>query len=320
MTMGSRDSDVHEEALATAFDAVTSDPVRDYLRPVGRTRLLTADEEVTLAKRIEAGVFAEERLTLRPDLDDEAQRELRAIAHDGRRAFATFIHSNLRLVVSIARHYVGRGLPLLDVIQEGNLGLIRAVEKFDYTTGNKFSTYASWWIRQAILRGLADTARIIRIPVHTVEKIDKLDRIRRDFIGQIGRAPAVEELATESGVSVQEIIELSKADTEMVSLAVPVGDQETAELGDLIEDDTAPDPLESAEASLRHSDLEDRLSGLSPRDARVIRLRFGLDGSKPLTLDEVGKIYGITRERVRQLESRGLDGLRCPELREYLAS
>ena len=297
---------------------VTNDPVRDYLNSIGRTRLLTAEEEVALAKRIEVGVLAGERLATRPGMTPRERRELQWLADDGKRAFERFIEANLRLVVSIAKRYAGRGLPVMDLIQEGNLGLVRAVEKFDYRTGNKFSTYATWWIRQSILRGIADTARLIRIPVHTVEKIDKLDRIRRDLGGELGRTPTLEEMAEASNLEPAEVRKLQMSDSETVSLAVPVGENEGAELGDLIEDDDFPGPPEAVEVGFRHRDLEDRLRELPPRDAKVVRMRFGLDGQKPMTLDEVGEIYGITRERVRQLETRSLKRLRCPELLEYL--
>jgi RNA polymerase primary sigma factor len=271
-----------------------------------------------LAKRIEVGVLAGERLATRPGLTPREKRELQYLADDGKRAFERFIEANLRLVVSIAKRYAGRGLAVMDLIQEGNLGLVRAVEKFDYRTGNKFSTYATWWIRQSILRGIADTARLIRIPVHTVEKIDKLDRIRRDLGGELGRTPTLEEMAEAANLTPAEVHKLRMSDSETVSLAVPVGENEGAELGDLIEDGDAPGPSESVEVEFRHRDLEDRLRELPPRDAKVVRMRFGLDGQKPMTLDEVGAVYGITRERVRQLETRSLKRLRSPELLEYL--
>jgi RNA polymerase primary sigma factor len=323
MTMVASDVDRTDEieelpTLLRAFGEVTDDPVRDYLRMIGKTRLLTADDEVALARKIEVGVLADERLTLRPDLPPKAARELLILVREGKRAYDTFIQANLRLVVSIAKRYSGRGLPIMDLIQEGNLGLVRAVEKFDYTTGNKFSTYATWWIRQSILRGLADTARIIRIPVHTVEKIDKLDRIGRDLNGELGRAPTLAELSDYSNVSVDEIQRLQRSNAETVSFAIPVGEDGGAELGDIIEDDDFPGPFEILQTSFRHDDLERRLDALPSRDARVVRLRFGLDGRAPMTLDQVGELYGITRERVRQLENRSLERLRCPSLREYL--
>jgi RNA polymerase primary sigma factor len=312
------DGAVDSTTLFRAFGEVTDDPVRDYLRMIGRTRLLTADEEVSLARRIEVGVLADERLSIRDDLTGRQRRELLSLVRDGKRAYDTFIQANLRLVVSIAKRYSGRGLPIMDLIQEGNLGLVRAVEKFDYTTGNKFSTYATWWIRQSILRGLADTARLIRIPVHTVEKIDKLDRIGRDLNGELGRAPTVRELSDSSNVSAEEIIRLRRSDAETVSFAIPVGEDGTAELGDIIEDGDFAGPFEMLQAVLCHDDLERRLKALPSRDARVVRLRFGLDGRAPMTLDQVGELYGITRERVRQLENRSLERLRCASLRDYL--
>jgi RNA polymerase primary sigma factor len=305
--------------LPRSFGEVTIDPVRDYLRAIGRTRLLTADEEVSLARKIEVGLLAEERRLTRGDaLSDQERRELRSLEREGKRAYETFIQTNLRLVVSIAKRYAGRGLPIMDVIQEGNLGLVRAVEKFDCTSGNKFSTYATWWIRQSILRGLADSARLIRIPVHTVEKIDKLDRITRDMNGELGRAPSIVELADASNVSVSEISRLRRSDAETVSFAIPIGEDGSAELGDIIEDDDFPGPYETVQAMFRHDDLERLLATLPTRDAKVVRLRFGLDGRTPMTLDQVGELYGITRERVRQLENRSLERLRIPSLRDYL--
>jgi RNA polymerase primary sigma factor len=279
---------------------------------------LTAEEEVALAQRIEIGVLAGERLDARPGLTAGQKRELRFLVEEGKRAFERFIEANLRLVVSIAKRYAGRGLAVMDLIQEGNLGLVRAVEKFDYRTGNKFSTYGTWWIRQSILRGIADSARLIRIPVHTVEKIDKLDRIRWDLGGELGRPPTMEEMAVAANLTTAEVHKLRMSDSETVSLTVPVGENDSAELGDLIEDGDTPDPSDRAEMEFRHRDVEERLRELPPRDAMVVRMRFGLDGRMPMTLDEVGDVYGITRERVRQLEKRSLRRLRSPELLEYL--
>ena len=298
---------------------VSTDPLRDYLQQIGRTPLLTADEEVSLARRIEIGVLAGERIALEPDLEPKIKRELQWLVRDGDRAYNLFICSNLRLVVSIAKRYAGRGLPIMDVIQEGNLGLVRAVEKFDYTIGNKFSTYATWWIRQSILRGIADSSRLIRIPVHTVEKMDKLDRVRRDLGAELGRTPTVTEVADAAQVSIEEVLRLDRTDHDTISLGIPIGDDGSTELGDLIEDTDTPEPFESVELGLRHDDIRRRLDALPPRDATVIRLRFGLEGRKALTLDEVGELYGITRERVRQLETRSLKRLRCPDLKSYLA-
>lgn len=297
---------------------VSSDPLRDYLQRIGRTPLLTAEEEVSLAKRIEVGVLAGERLERQPDLDGKVRRELQWLVRDGERAYERFICANLRLVVSIAKRYAGRGLPIMDVIQEGNLGLVRAVEKFDYRIGNKFSTYATWWIRQSVLRGIADSSRIIRIPVHTVEKMEKLDRVRRDLLAALGRTPTVVEVADAAQITVEAVKKLARAEHDTISLGIQIGDDGTTELGDLIEDADIPEPFESVELDLRHNDIRRKLDTLPDRDATVIRLRFGLEGRAALTLDEVGELYGITRERVRQLETRSLKRLRSPELYSYL--
>jgi RNA polymerase primary sigma factor len=311
------DDGVIESSRGSA--AVSVDPLRDYLQRIGRAQLLTAEEEVSLARRIEVGVLAGERLERNPDLAGVERRELLSLVRDGDGAYQNFICANLRLVVSIAKRYAGRGLPIMDVIQEGNLGLVRAVEKFDYAIGNKFSTYATWWIRQSILRGIADSSRIIRIPVHTVEKMDKLDRVRRDLTTELGRTPTVEEVADSAQVTVAEVIKLAKSRHDTISFGLPIGDDGNTELGDLIEDTDTPDPHETVELDLRHDDIRRKLDALPPRDATVIRLRFGLEGRQALTLDEVGELYGITRERVRQLETRSLKRLRSEELHSYLA-
>jgi RNA polymerase primary sigma factor len=298
---------------------VSIDPLRDYLQRIGRAQLLTAEQEVELARRIEIGVLAGERLATSTELSGKEKRELLYLQRDGASAYEHFVHANLRLVVSIAKRYAGRGLPIMDVIQEGNLGLVRAVEKFDYMIGNKFSTYATWWIRQSILRGIADASRLIRIPVHTVEKIEKLDRIRRDLGGELGRVPTLIELADAAQISTEEVLKLQRTEHDTVSLGLPVGEDGSAELGDLIEDTNSSEPFEAIEMDFRHEDITRQLDTLPQRDATVLRLRFGLDGRQAMTLDEVGELYGITRERVRQLETRSLKRLRSDELHSYLA-
>ena len=319
MTINAYENDESAIEWPRGAAQVSVDPLRDYLQRIGRAQLLTAEEEVSLARRIETGVLAGERLGEQPELDSKSKRELLWLARDGDAAYQQFVCANLRLVVSIAKRYAGRGLPIMDVIQEGNLGLVRAVEKFDYAIGNKFSTYATWWIRQSILRGIADSSRIIRIPVHTVEKMDKLDRVRRDLTNELGRTPTIEEVADSAQVSVAEVIKLAKSDHDTISFGIPIGDDGNTELGDLIEDTDTPQPHESVEIDLRHDDIRRKLDALPPRDATVIRLRFGLEGRQALTLDEVGELYGITRERVRQLETRSLKRLRSEDLHSYLA-
>ena len=319
MTVQAYESHEREGANPGSRAQVSTDPLRDYLHRIARAPLLTAAEEVNLARRIEVGVLAGERLTLDSEIDGKFTRELLWLVRDGDSAFDAFVCANLRLVVSIAKRHAGRGLPIMDVVQEGNLGLVRAVEKFDYTTGNKFSTYATWWIRQSILRGIADSSRVIRIPVHTVEKINRLDRVRRDLTAELGRTPTLDEVADCANVSVAEVIKLQKSDRVTISFGIPIGNDGSTELGDLIEDADTPEPLEMVELDLRHDDIRRRLDSLPPRDATVIRLRFGLEGRQPLTLDEVGELYGITRERVRQLEKRSLKRLRSPDLHSYLA-
>lgn len=298
---------------------VSEDPFGDYLRQIGRVPLLVAEEEIELARRIEVGVLAAERLATTASLTDEQRRELAWLERDGQVANATFVRSNLRLVVSIAKRYAGRGLAMMDLIQEGNLGLMRAVEKFDFKAGNKFSTYATWWIRQAIVRGIADTARLIRVPVHTFEKMERLDRVRRDLAAELGRTPTLDEVAEEAQVDAKEISRLSKLRRETVSLGTLVGDDNNSELGDLIEDADGQQPFDAVALGLQSEDIRRRLDELPSRDASVLRMRFGLDGNAPLTLDEVGELCGITRERVRQLEIRSLRRMRSPELLSYLA-
>jgi RNA polymerase primary sigma factor len=319
MTIAANDYTERFSASGRRSAEVSVDPLRDYLQRIGRARLLTAEEEVQLAHRIEIGVLAGERLAQSAELSGKEKRELTYLKRDGASAYEHFVHANLRLVVSIAKRYAGRGLPIMDVIQEGNLGLVRAVEKFDYMIGNKFSTYATWWIRQSILRGIADASRLIRIPVHTVEKIEKLDRIRRDLGGELGRVPTLLELADAAQISTEEVLKLQRTEHDTVSLGLPVGEDGTAELGDLIEDANSAEPFEAVELDFRHDDITRRLDALPQRDATVIRLRFGLDGRQAMTLDEVGELYGITRERVRQLETRSLKRLRSEELHSYLA-
>ncbi len=309
----------------TARRAVTSDLVRIYLREIGRVPLLTADDEVQLAKSIEAGLFAEEKLqggyaAVGPNGAQLAEYAL--VAADGLQAKQRLIEANLRLVVSIAKRYIGRGLVFLDLIQEGNLGLIRAVEKFDYTKGYKFSTYATWWIRQAITRAIADQARTIRIPVHMVETINKMARIQRQLHQDLGREATPDEVAAEMGLPVERVAEIQRIAQEPVSLQSPIG-EEDSDLGDFIEDADAVVPMEAAAFIMLQDQLDQVLDNLSLREQRIIQLRFGLTDGHPRTLEEVGREFGVTRERIRQIESKTLAKLRHPSraqmLREYLA-
>jgi RNA polymerase primary sigma factor len=316
----------HEDSARVDGDDVsrrapTSDLVRIYLREIGRVPLLTAEEEVELAKSIEAGLFAEEKVARAAIITSGEGTDLELLARDGVRAKQRLIEANLRLVVSIAKRYVGRGMLFLDLIQEGNLGLIRAVEKFDYTKGYKFSTYATWWIRQAITRAIADQARTIRIPVHMVETINKLVRVQRQLHQDLGREPSPEEIGTEMGLSAERVVEIQRVAQEPVSLQSPIG-EEDSDLGDFIEDADAVVPIEAAAFILLQDQLDGILGSLSDREQRIIQLRFGLTDGHPRTLEEVGREFGVTRERIRQIESKTLAKLRHPTraqmLREYL--
>jgi RNA polymerase primary sigma factor len=305
----------------SARRAGTSDLVRIYLREIGRVPLLTAEDEVELAKAIEAGLYAEEKLNGGYPLLGEERADLEWLAADGVRGKQRLIEANLRLVVSIAKRYIGRGLVFLDLIQEGNLGLIRAVEKFDYTRGYKFSTYATWWIRQAITRAIADQARTIRVPVHMVETINKLARVQRQLHQELGREATVDEIAAEMGVEPARVAEIQRIAQEPVSLQSPIGEEES-DLGDFIEDADAVVPIEAAAFIMLQDQLERVLCELSEREQRIIQLRFGLTDGHPRTLEEVGREFGVTRERIRQIESKTLAKLRHPSrallLREYL--
>src|SRR5688572_4022146 len=309
-----------EEELA--LKAPTNDPVRMYLKEIGKVPLLTAEEEVDLAKRIEAGLFGSEKLATTKKVGEKTRRDLEAIERDGQLAKKKLVEANLRLVVSIAKRYVGRGMLFLDLIQEGNLGLIRAVEKFDYSKGYKFSTYATWWIRQAITRAIADQARTIRIPVHMVETINKLVRIQRQLLQDLGREPSPEEIGRQMGIPADKVREILKVSQEPVSLETPIGEEEDSHLGDFIEDSEAVVPVDAASFILLQEQLEAVLHTLSEREKKVIQLRFGLLDGHPRTLEEVGREFGVTRERIRQIESKTLSKLRHPsrsqKLRDYL--
>lgn len=311
-----------DEPAATQITGATADPVKDYLKQIGKVALLNAEQEVDLAMRIEAGLFAEEKLSLEPDLDWQLKRDLTRIARDGQRAKSHLLGANLRLVVSLAKRYTGRGMQFLDLIQEGNLGLIRAVEKFDYTKGFKFSTYATWWIRQAITRAMADQARTIRIPVHMVEVINKLARVQRQMLQDLGREPSPEELARELDMTPEKVIEVQKYGREPISLHTPLGEDGDSEFGDLIEDTEAVVPADAVGFTMLQRQLESLLDSLSEREAGVIRMRFGLGDGMPKTLDQIGDTFGVTRERIRQIESKTMAKLRHPsrsqQLRDYL--
>jgi RNA polymerase primary sigma factor len=288
------------------------DSVHTYLKSIGRTSLLTAEQEVDLAKRIEAGLFAEHKLETEPDLPAELRHDLQLVAEDGRRAKAHMLEANLRLVVSVAKKYSDRGLSLLDVVQEGNLGLIRAVEKFDYTKGYKFSTYAMWWIRQAIQRGFADSARTIRLPVHVLEMLSKLSRVERDMHQRLGREPTPEELAVELDRTPDQIEELLRTSRQPISLDSTIGEDGETSIGDLIEDVDAPEASELVDRQLMAEQLRSALDALTPREATIMAMRFGLYDGNPHTLDEIGRALGLTRERIRQLEKQSLSKLRHP--------
>ena len=309
-----------EQMVMTA--GATADPVKDYLKQIGRVALLNAELEVELATRMEAGLFAEEKLTHEKKLDKKLKRELEWIVEDGKRAKNHLLEANLRLVVSLAKRYTGRGMLFLDLIQEGNLGLIRAVEKFDYTKGFKFSTYATWWIRQAITRAMADQARTIRIPVHMVEVINKLARVQRQMLQDLGREPTPEELAKELDMTPEKVVEVQKYGREPISLHTPLGEEGDSEFGDLIEDSEAVKPEESVTFTILQEQLMQVLGGLTQREADVIKARYGLTDGQPKTLDEIGKVHGVTRERIRQIESKTMSKLRHPSrsqsLRDYL--
>ncbi|UFU08378.1 RNA polymerase sigma factor [Ruania halotolerans] len=317
----SDDDDAPAQQVVTA--GATADPVKDYLKQIGKVALLNAEQEVELAKRIEAGLFAEEKLgSDAAGMAPKLRREMQWIAQDGRRAKNHLLEANLRLVVSLAKRYTGRGMLFLDLIQEGNLGLIRAVEKFDYTKGYKFSTYATWWIRQAITRAMADQARTIRIPVHMVEVINKLARVQRQMLQDLGREPTPEELAKELDMTPEKVVEVQKYGREPISLHTPLGEDGDSEFGDLIEDSEAVVPADAVSFTLLQEQLHSVLDTLSEREAGVVSMRFGLTDGQPKTLDEIGKVYGVTRERIRQIESKTMSKLRHPSrsqvLRDYL--
>jgi len=309
---------------SSAITGATADPVKDYLKQIGKVALLNAAEEVELAMRIEAGLFAEDKLSqMAPsELKSPLGRELSWVAKDGQRAKSHLLGANLRLVVSLAKRYTGRGMQFLDLIQEGNLGLIRAVEKFDYTKGFKFSTYATWWIRQAITRAMADQARTIRIPVHMVEVINKLARVQRQMLQDLGREPTPEELSRELDMTPEKVIEVQKYGREPISLHTPLGEDGDSEFGDLIEDTEAVVPADAVGFTMLQKQLESLLDSLSEREAGVIRMRFGLGDGMPKTLDQIGDTFGVTRERIRQIESKTMAKLRHPSrsqsLRDYL--
>jgi RNA polymerase sigma factor RpoD-like protein len=309
-----------EQTVLTA--GATADPVKDYLKQIGRVALLNAELEVELATRVEAGLFAEEKLKNEKKLEKKLKRELEWIVEDGKRAKNHLLEANLRLVVSLAKRYTGRGMLFLDLIQEGNLVLIRAVEKFDYTKGYKFSTYATWWIRQAITRAMADQARTIRIPVHMVEVINKLARVQRQMLQDLGREPTPEELAKELDMTPEKVVEVQKYGREPISLHTPLGEEGDSEFGDLIEDSEAIKPEESVTFTILQEQLMQVLGGLTNREADVIKARYGLTDGQPKTLDEIGKVHGVTRERIRQIESKTMSKLRHPSrsqaLRDYL--
>ncbi len=318
------DSDETDEPVQQVTVAgATADPVKDYLKQIGKVSLLNAEQEVDLARRIEAGLYAEELLkTTSNDLTSRQRRELHILAQDGQQAKNHLLEANLRLVVSLAKRYTGRGMQFLDLIQEGNLGLIRAVEKFDYTKGYKFSTYATWWIRQAITRAMADQARTIRIPVHMVEVINKLARVQRQMLQDLGREPTPEELAKELDMTPEKVVEVQKYGREPISLHTPLGEDGDSEFGDLIEDSEAIVPADAVSFTLLQEQLHRVLDTLSEREAGVVSMRFGLGDGQPKTLDEIGKVYGVTRERIRQIESKTMSKLRHPSrsqvLRDYL--
>jgi RNA polymerase primary sigma factor len=303
------------------LDAAMPDPIRLYFRQIGRVALLTAHEEVDLARRIEVGVLAGERLAAATELSPAERHALSELARDGATAKVALVEANLRLVVSIAKRHVGRGMLFLDLVQEGNLGLIRAVEKFDYTRGYKFSTYATWWIRQAISRAIADQARTIRIPVHLVETLNKMRRVQREWLQQRGREPTPEELAKIMELSVERISELQRTGNDPVSLDSPIGEDD-ATLGEFIEDSDAVEPLSAVSAAMLQQHLESLLRTLSDREQRIIHMRFGMTDGCPRTLEEVGQEFGVTRERIRQIETKTLAKLRQPsralQLREFL--
>ncbi len=309
---------------SSAITGATADPVKDYLKQIGKVPLLNAAEEVELAMRIEAGLFAEDKLSGMSDTEKRSQlgRELLWVAKDGQRAKSHLLGANLRLVVSLAKRYTGRGMQFLDLIQEGNLGLIRAVEKFDYTKGFKFSTYATWWIRQAITRAMADQARTIRIPVHMVEVINKLARVQRQMLQDLGREPTPEELSRELDMTPEKVVEVQKYGREPISLHTPLGEDGDSEFGDLIEDTEAVVPADAVGFTMLQKQLESLLDSLSEREAGVIRMRFGLGDGMPKTLDQIGDTFGVTRERIRQIESKTMAKLRHPSrsqsLRDYL--
>ncbi|HEX3588400.1 MAG TPA: RNA polymerase sigma factor [Pseudonocardiaceae bacterium] len=320
------ESEALRQARKDAELTASADSVRAYLKQIGKVALLNAEEEVELAKRIEAGLYAAER-TRKSEEDSEKlttqmRRDLRWIIRDGERAKNHLLEANLRLVVSLAKRYTGRGMAFLDLIQEGNLGLIRAVEKFDYTKGYKFSTYATWWIRQAITRAMADQARTIRIPVHMVEVINKLGRIQRELLQDLGREPTPEELAKEMDITPEKVLEIQQYAREPISLDQTIGDEGDSQLGDFIEDSEAVVAVDAVSFTLLQDQLQSVLATLSEREAGVVRLRFGLTDGQPRTLDEIGQVYGVTRERIRQIESKTMSKLRHPSrsqvLRDYL--
>ena len=320
------ESEALRQARKDAEMTASADSVRAYLKQIGKVALLNAEEEVDLAKRIEAGLYAAERLRVADEASEklvlQMRRDLRWIVRDGERAKNHLLEANLRLVVSLAKRYTGRGMAFLDLIQEGNLGLIRAVEKFDYTKGYKFSTYATWWIRQAITRAMADQARTIRIPVHMVEVINKLGRIQRELLQDLGREPTPEELAKEMDITPDKVLEIQQYAREPISLDQTIGDEGDSQLGDFIEDSEAVVAVDAVSFTLLQDQLQSVLQTLSEREAGVVKLRFGLTDGQPRTLDEIGQVYGVTRERIRQIESKTMSKLRHPSrsqvLRDYL--